>query len=60
MALSFLYVMTRRLLGMLLASLRGEHAKDVEIAVLRHQLQVLRRQVKRPEFRPPTVRSSRH
>jgi len=37
---------------MLLGSLRGEHAKDVEIAVLRHQLEVLRRQVKRPEFRP--------
>ena len=52
MALSFLYLMTRRLLGMLLGSLRSEHAKDVEIAVLRHQLQVLRRQVKRPEFRP--------
>jgi putative transposase len=52
MALSFLYLMTRRLLGMLLESSRSEHAKDVEIAVLRHQLDVLRRQVKRPEFRP--------
>ena len=52
MALSFVYLMTRRLLGMLLGSLRSEHAKDVEIAVLRHQLQVLRRRVKRPEFRP--------
>jgi hypothetical protein len=52
MALSFLYLTTRRLLGMLLGSLRSEHAKDVEIAVLRHQLDVLRRQVKRPEFRP--------
>jgi putative transposase len=53
MALSFLYLMTRRLVGMLLGSLRSEHAKDIEIAVLRHQLDVLRRQVKRPEFRPP-------
>ena len=52
MALSFLYLMTRRLVGMLLGSLRSEHAKDIEIAVLRHQLEVLRRQVKRPEFRP--------
>jgi putative transposase len=52
MALSFLYLMTRRLLGMLLGSVRSEHAKDIEIAVLRHQLAVLRRQVKRPEFRP--------
>jgi hypothetical protein len=52
MALSFLYLMTRRLVGMLLGSLRSEHIKDTEIAVLRHQLKVLRRQVERPEFRP--------
>src|SRR4030095_17151253 len=52
MALSFLYLMTRRLVGMLLGSVRSEHAKDIEIAVLRHQLDVLRRQVKRSEFRP--------
>jgi hypothetical protein len=48
----FLYLLARRLVGMLLGGLRSEHAKDVEIAVLRHQLEVLRRQVKRPEFRP--------
>jgi putative transposase len=52
MALSFLYLMARRLIGMLIGSLRGQHAKDVEIAVLRHRLAVLRRQVKRPEFQP--------
>ena len=52
MALSFLYLMARSLVGMLLGRLRSEQTKDVEIAVLRHQLQVLRRQVKRPEFRP--------
>jgi putative transposase len=52
MALSFLYLMARRLVGMMLGSLRSEHAKDVEIAVLRHQLTVLRRQVERPELRP--------
>ncbi len=52
MALSFLDLITRRLLGLLLVRLQTEHAKDVEIAVLRHQLEVLRRQVKRPEFRP--------
>ena len=52
MALSFIYLMTRRLVGMLLGRLGSEHTKDVEIAVLRHQLSVLRRQVKRAEFRP--------
>jgi putative transposase len=52
MALSFLHLMARRLVDLLLGRLRSEHAKDVEIAVLRHQLNVLRRQVKRPEFRP--------
>ena len=52
MALSFLYLMTRRLLGILLGRFQSEHAKDVEIAVLRHQLGVLRRQVKRPELQP--------
>jgi putative transposase len=52
MALSFLYLMARQLVGVLPGSLRTEHAKDVEIAVLRHQLSVLRRQVQRAEFRP--------
>jgi hypothetical protein len=52
MALSFLYLLTRRLLGLLLGRFQSEHAKDVEIAVLRHQLKVLRRQVKPPELRP--------
>src|SRR6266699_2744508 len=37
---------------MVLGHLRSEHAKDIEIAILRHQLEVLRRQVKRPELRP--------
>jgi putative transposase len=44
--------MARRLVGMVLGHLRSEHAKDIEIAILRHQLEVLRRQVKRPELRP--------
>jgi hypothetical protein len=49
MALSFLYSMARRLVGMVIGRLRSGHTKDVEIAVLRHQLEVLRRQVKQSE-----------
>jgi|SRR6266487_2718202 len=52
MALSFLYLMARWLVGMLLGRRQSEDAKDIEIAVLRHQLSVLRRQVTRPEFQP--------
>ena len=50
MALSILYLVVRRLLGLIRCS--NEAAKDVEIAVLRHQLQVLRRQVGRLSLRP--------
>jgi putative transposase len=56
MALSFLYLLARRLVGMLLGGLRSEHAKDVEIAVLRHQLEVLRRQVNALSSALPIVR----
>jgi hypothetical protein len=52
MAWSFLYLMARRLVGTALGRLRSEHTKDVETAVLRHRVKVLRHQVKRPEFRP--------
>jgi putative transposase len=52
MVLSILYVMLSRLLRVVPGSRSGDAAKDVEIAVLRHQLQVLRRQVRRPSFRP--------
>ena len=58
MALSFLYLMTRRLLGILLGRFQGEHAKDVEIAILRHQIEVLRRQSSDLSSNPPTVHSS--
>ena len=33
-------------------ALRSKEAKEVEILVLRHQLHVLTRQVKRPDLRP--------
>jgi putative transposase len=45
------FMLARRLLG--LAGLGPTpDAKDVEIAVLRHQVMVLRRQVRRPRFTP--------
>src|SRR3989454_2392090 len=52
MVFSFLYVVLRRLLELLALRRRGEAQKDLEIVVLRHQLAVLRRQVKQPVFRP--------
>jgi putative transposase len=52
MALSFLYVALRGLVGAACGRCRSENAKDIEIAVLRHQVAILRRQVKRPAFGP--------
>jgi putative transposase len=51
MAFSFLYLALRALLGALVRSRRGLHVKDVELLVLRHELEILRRQVVRPELR---------
>ena len=51
MLASLLYVVLRRLIGLLAPKHRSQDAAEVEILVLRHQLQVLRRQVKRPVYR---------
>jgi len=51
MALSFLYLAVRALLGALVRSRRGLHVKDIELLVLRHELEILRRQLVRPELR---------
>jgi putative transposase len=51
MAFSFLYLAVRALLGALVRSRRGLHMKDVELLVLRHELEILRRQLVRPKLR---------
>src|SRR6266516_694436 len=50
MVLSFLYWALRRLLELLVLRMRSERAKEIEILVLRHQLQLLERQVARPQL----------
>jgi putative transposase len=52
MLLSLAYLVIRMLLRLLVPNSQGEAAKDLEIVVLRHELSVLRRQSKRPSFRP--------
>ena len=48
MVLSFVYPVFVSLLRLLLRSGRRVGVKDVELLMLRHQLEVLRRQVERP------------
>jgi putative transposase len=52
MMLSLLYVLACRLVGLLTWRARSDAAKELEIVVLRHQVAVLHRQVKRVEYRP--------
>jgi transposase len=50
--LSILYALLWSLFGLFAGPATREASKDLEIAVLRHQVKVLRRQVARPSFRP--------
>ena len=50
-SLSLVYWVIRRLFELLVLLGRSERTKEVEILVLRHELQVLRRQVARPRLR---------
>jgi transposase InsO family protein len=50
MVFSFLYLAMRALFGALVRSRRGLHVKDIELMVLRHELEILRRQVARPKL----------
>jgi putative transposase len=48
--LSFLYWSLRRLLELVVLRFRSEREKEIEILLLRHQLQVLERQAARPQL----------
>ena len=50
--MSLAYVLVCRLLELVVLLGRGERSKELEILVLRHELSILRRQVKRPQFTP--------
>jgi putative transposase len=52
MTASLVYLLLRQVLQMLTQLARDGGAKDVEILVLRHQVAVLRRQVRRPVLEP--------
>jgi putative transposase len=49
---SALYVVVRRLLELIVLFCRRDRAKELEILVLRHEVSILRRQVKRPQLEP--------
>jgi putative transposase len=49
---SVVYLLTRRLLGRLMALARREASKDAELLVLRHENAVLRRQASRIRYQP--------
>jgi putative transposase len=51
-AVSLVYVIARRLFELVVLLGRGERSKELEILVLRHELSILRRQVRRPRFAP--------
>ena len=52
MVVSFLYVLACRLFELMVLLARRERSKELEILVLRHELSILRRQVRRPQFAP--------
>jgi putative transposase len=52
MFFSFAYLVFRALLGLIVGSRRGPDIKNIELIVMRHELDVLRRQVGRPALLP--------
>ena len=51
MTFGFLYLALRALLGALVRSRRGLDMKDIELLVLRDELEILRRQIARPRLK---------
>jgi hypothetical protein len=49
---SLLYAVVCRLLELIVLFARRDRAKELEILVLRHELSILRRQVRQPRFEP--------
>src|SRR6266581_3762050 len=48
--MSLAYVLVCRLFELVVLLGRGDRSKELEILVLRHELSILRRQVRRPQF----------
>jgi len=48
---SLFYLLTCRVLALVLLRFRTDRSKDIEIVVLRHELAVLHRQIARPELK---------
>jgi hypothetical protein len=56
LAVLVVYVLARRLFELVVLLGRGERSKELEILVLRHELSILQRQVRRPQFAAPPMR----